>query len=90
MRTLPLVLVTFAALSLSIVGARADGTWCAIFGTGHSGANCSFRSLGQCQATLSGIGGFCQPNPFPGTNFGRAGTWSSTPTDGGRLYRADR
>ena len=29
MRTIPLAAITFAALSLSTIGARADGTWCA-------------------------------------------------------------
>ena len=28
-RTIPVVAITFAALSLSTIGARADGTWCA-------------------------------------------------------------
>jgi len=78
MRTIPLVLVTFAALCLSSLGARA-GSWCASFGTGFSGTNCSFNSFEQCRATLSGIGGFCRPNPYPGTNYGRSGTWGSAP-----------
>jgi len=34
--------------------------------------------------------GSCQPNPFPGTNFGRGGTWNSPPADRARRYRADR
>lgn len=40
--------------------------WCAIF-TGRSmggSKNCSFRTFEQCQMTVSGIGGFCQPNAF--------------------------
>jgi len=87
MRTIPLALITFAALSLPTVEARADGSWCASFGTGFSGTNCSFNSFEQCRATLSGIGGFCRPNPYPGTNYGRAGTWSSPPIDRAGPYR---
>jgi len=80
MRTIPLVLIAFAALSLSGTGARAaDGTWCAFYGTDLTGTNCSFNSLEQCRGTLVGLGGFCRPNPYPNTNFGRGGTWGSTP-----------
>jgi hypothetical protein len=64
MRTMALVAITFAAFSLSTTGARADGTWCAHYGTGFSGTNCGFYSFEQCRATVSGIGGFCQPNTF--------------------------
>jgi len=84
MRTTPLFLITLAALSLPTIGARADGSWCASYGSGFSGTNCSFSSFEQCRATLSGIGGFCRPNPYPGTNYGRAGTWSSAPIERGR------
>jgi Protein of unknown function (DUF3551) len=90
MRTVPLISIAFAALLLSTMGARAGGGWCANYGTGHSGSDCSFNSFEQCQATLSGLSGFCQPNPFPSTNFGRGGTWSSLPAERGRPYRGDR
>ena len=56
------VAVTFAALSLSTIGVRADGTWCAHYGTGLEGMNCGFYSFQQCRATVSGVGGFCQAN----------------------------
>src|SRR4051812_47631522 len=64
MRTIPLVAITLAALSLSIGGARADGTWCAHYGTRGGATNCGFYSFEQCRATVSGIGGFCQRNAF--------------------------
>jgi len=80
MRTIPLALTAFAALSLSTIGARTDGSWCAMYGTDLTGTNCSFNSLEQCRGTLVGLGGFCRPNPYPGTNFGRSGTWSSRTT----------
>jgi hypothetical protein len=54
--------ITFAALSLSTIGVRADGTWCAHYGTGLEGMNCGFYSFEQCRATVSGVGGFCQAN----------------------------
>jgi hypothetical protein len=57
------VAIAFAALFLSTIGANADGTWCANY-SNQSGSNCGFYSFEQCQATVSGIGGFCMRNPF--------------------------
>ncbi len=64
MRTSAVAAIMFAALSSSSIGARADGTWCASYSGGSGGTNCGFYSFEQCRATVSGIGGFCQPNPF--------------------------
>jgi Protein of unknown function (DUF3551) len=92
MRTIQLVLISFVTLSLSTIAARAgaNGSWCANYGTGHSGINCSYTSIEQCLATVSGIYGFCTLNPYPGTGYGRGGTWNLTPTGRGRAYRAER
>jgi len=39
--------------------------WCAVYGgRGGGGTNCGFLTLAQCRATVSGIGGFCEPNQF--------------------------
>jgi len=84
MRMIPLVLITFVALSLSQTAARAgaNGSWCANYGTGLDGSiNCSYTSFEQCRAT---------PNPYPGTGYGRGGTWNLTPTSRGRSYRTER
>ena len=92
MRTIPFVLMTFVALSLSTSAARADanGSWCANYGTGHSGINCSYTSQQQCLASVSGIYGFCTLNPYPGTGYGRGGNWNLSPADRARRYRAER
>jgi hypothetical protein len=42
---------------------------CANYGTGHSGINCSYTSQQQCLASVSGVYGFCTPNPYPGTGW---------------------
>jgi hypothetical protein len=74
MRTIPIILTTFAALSLSMLGARAsNGSWCANYGTGHSGIDCSFKSMEQCLATLSGLSGFCAQIRSPARATGEAG-----------------
>jgi hypothetical protein len=40
--------------------------WCAELGGGSEGgfSNCSFVTRAQCEATVSGIGGFCRLNHF--------------------------
>jgi hypothetical protein len=41
--------------------------WCAVYGGGGEdggGTNCYFLTLEQCRAAISGMGGFCTPNPF--------------------------
>ena len=45
--------------------------------------NCGFATMEQCLAQVRGLGGWCRPNPYPGTAFGTGGTWSSPP----RQYR---
>jgi hypothetical protein len=55
--------------------------WCAEYG-GRSGAkNCYFMTWQQCRATVSGVGGFCSPNPF------YDGRPIVTPEDGVRVRR---
>src|SRR5713101_7279559 len=63
---IPLVAIAFAALSLSTIGAHADGTWCAYYG---NKTNCGFYSFGQCRATVSGSSGFCQRNAADRTHW---------------------
>ena len=36
--------------------------WCAAYRNG--GTNCGFTTIEQCRATVSGVGGFCEPNQF--------------------------
>jgi len=73
MRINRVVAITFTALFLSTVGAHADGTWCAQYSMQGGGSNCGFYSFEQCQATVSGIGGFCMRNPFAGNGVQRRG-----------------
>jgi hypothetical protein len=63
----------FAALALTaFLGAvpqtaKADPyPWCAQYSRGGLGgaSNCGFKTFAQCQATVSGVGGFCNHNPF--------------------------
>jgi len=36
--------------------------WCANY-TDNAGTNCGFYTIQQCQAAVSGVGGYCAPNP---------------------------
>ena len=63
--------VAFIALLFIGAGAFAEPAkadpyrWCAEYsGVRGGGTNCYFLTLRQCQETVSGIGGFCRPNPF--------------------------
>jgi hypothetical protein len=63
----------FALAALTALGAAAswltvaqarDYPWCAQYNERTSGGqNCGFVTFAQCQAAISGVGGFCQPNP---------------------------
>jgi len=68
MRYAPLIscFVFLVAASCYAPAAHADPyKWCAVYGGRDGGArNCGFVSFEQCMATLSGMGGFCQENPF--------------------------
>jgi hypothetical protein len=66
MRTIVATLAIFIVLGTAD-GVRADPyRWCAQYtGRGLGGSsNCYFMTLAQCQAAVSGVGGYCRPNPF--------------------------
>jgi len=56
-------------MSVTPVRAEIEYPWCAQYsGRGGGGRNCGFSTIEQCRATVSGIGGFCEPNLFyPGS-----------------------
>ena len=73
MRTIALAVAAFATLSFTSPDAQAAGSWCAYY---YRGTNCGFYSFAQCQATVSGIGGYCNRNPGSpanGGDYGRRG-----------------
>ena len=73
MRASLLLLIVLLACSSFAQAAPYDPyPWCAVYGGSWSGAsNCGFKTLQQCMATVSGIGGSCEPNQF--YNPGRSG-----------------
>ncbi len=57
MRSFSAISIVLAVLAVT-VAARAEGSWCAHYGR-SGGMNCGFHSFEQCQAAVSGTGGFC-------------------------------
>jgi hypothetical protein len=46
-----------------VSGAQAQNyPWCAVLNMGDAAYNCGFVSREQCMTSVSGIGGFCEPN----------------------------
>jgi hypothetical protein len=60
MRAIALVSITLAMLCTSTIGARADGSWCANYGTGP-GMNCGFYSYQQCMLRSRGLEELASP-----------------------------
>ena len=59
------IMVAVAVLLMPAAGMADPYKWCAVYGDRDGGAsNCGFVTLEQCRWTISGIGGFCDPNPF--------------------------
>jgi len=70
MRLIPFAALALAAPALFTAPASAQPAhieypWCAVYGGDAGGAsNCGFTTIEQCRATVSGIGGSCEPNQF--------------------------
>ena len=68
MRHTMLALPGAAALGVALVQpVQADPyPWCAEYGGffGGGGTNCYFKTWQQCQAAISGVGGYCRRNTF--------------------------
>jgi hypothetical protein len=56
------VLGVIAAVTVLNTSTQAQNyPWCANYGS-MGGTNCGFATLQQCQATVTGMGGFCEVN----------------------------
>ena len=39
--------------------------WCAVYGGfGNTRESCYYMTIAQCQASVSGLGGWCKPSPW--------------------------
>lgn len=57
--------VSLPALT-TLARATIEYPWCAQYSGADNGGgrNCGFSTLEQCRATISGMGGSCEPNLF--------------------------
>jgi hypothetical protein len=79
MRAINLVSISLVMITVLVTDANAaSNAWCAVYSK-RGTENCGYATLDQCRAQVLGLGGWCRPNPFPGTAFGTGGTWSSGP-----------
>jgi len=60
MRYFVVTLIVGSALVLMGAGEARAGAWCAWYDPYTY--NCGFNTFEQCQATISGAGGYCAPN----------------------------
>jgi Protein of unknown function (DUF3551) len=53
----------------------ASASWCAEYsgGMGDGGTTCGFSTFEQCQATVSGVGGFCRRSQYSNPGYASAG-----------------
>jgi hypothetical protein len=60
------ILAAIASISVTPARAEIEYPWCAQYTGGEDGGgrNCGFSTIEQCRATVSGIGGSCEPNLF--------------------------
>ncbi len=64
---MPVAALVAALVGLAVPSAAfaREYPWCAVYGGSMSGSsNCGFTTRQQCLATVSGIGGSCEPNQF--------------------------
>ena len=55
-----------AAFGISLVTTAAADPyrWCAVYSYDVEIRNCGFVTIEQCRAAISGVGGYCEANPF--------------------------
>jgi Protein of unknown function (DUF3551) len=73
------VILVMVTLLVTEAAHAASNAWCATYSWKGINDNCSFATQQQCLAQVWGLGGFCRPNPFPGSAYGTGYTWSSRP-----------
>ena len=61
---LPILATPANATSSWLRAVDTQYPWCALYSGINSSTNCGFTTRQQCLATVSGIGGSCEPNQF--------------------------
>ena len=79
-KTFTVVVAAAASMLLTVGAASADPyKWCAVESGG--GTNCGFVTVEQCRATISGMGGSCEPKQVVPSNLSPAARAAAPKTD---------
>jgi Protein of unknown function (DUF3551) len=67
------VIVATLIVMPALLTQTSHAQWCAEYSAGGGGESCGFSTFQQCQASVSGVGGFCRPSQYsnPGGSSGR-------------------
>src|SRR5215475_7835411 len=67
------VMVAALVMMPAALTQTSNAQWCAEYSAGGGGESCGFSSFEQCQASVSGIGGFCRPGQYSNPGYASAG-----------------
>jgi Protein of unknown function (DUF3551) len=67
------IVAALVMIPAALTQTPASASWCAQYSGGGGGESCGFSSFEQCQASVSGIGGFCRPSQYNNPGYASAG-----------------
>jgi hypothetical protein len=70
-------LMAASVIVLAALTQTSNAQWCAEYSGGGGTESCGFSTFEQCQASVSGIGGFCRPSQYNNPGYASAGRRSS-------------
>jgi hypothetical protein len=66
-------LMAAIVIVLAVLTQTSNAQWCAEYSGLGGTESCGFSTFQQCQATVSGIGGFCRPSQYNNPGYASAG-----------------
>jgi Protein of unknown function (DUF3551) len=70
-------LMAAIVIVLAVLTQTSNAQWCAEYSGMGGTESCGFSTFEQCQASVSGIGGFCRPSQYNNPGYASAGRRSS-------------
>ena len=70
-------LMAAIVIVLAVLTQTSNAQWCAEYSGLGGTEQCGFSTFQQCQASVSGIGGFCKPSQYNNPGYASAGRRSS-------------
>jgi Protein of unknown function (DUF3551) len=68
------IVATLIVMPAVLTQTPASASWYAQYSGALGGSeNCGFSTFAQCQASVSGIGGFCRPSQYNNPGYASAG-----------------